>query len=292
VTTLEDALVKLAEGKLDEGRRMLEKLLGRDPTNPVILYNLGMCFSELGLLDKSVKALERCLKLDPENAKAYTALGVTYSRQSKFQEAAEELRIALRIDPAYFYAMRNLGAVYCQMGEIDEGIHFLEEANQRYPDTPEVLYGLALAHEQKGDIEQAEPLYRQVTDMAGAGQLAELAKQAMTRIATQALQSRGPRLDAVMYLLAALKRLSPLDPEETRSIAYEIGLLGRRGLDINDPTAKYTLQTLEGSFSGLQLLCYMYVGFKLVDPTVDVGADFDKEYEAAYSLFRSEPGED
>lgn len=292
MTTLEDALAKLREGKLDEGRRMLEKLLGRDPSSPVILYNLGMCYSELGILDKSAKALRRCVELDPENANAYTALGVTYTRLGRYEEAAEELRIALRIDPQNFYAMRNLGAVYCEMGEIDAGVRYLEEADRTFPDKPDVLYGLALAYERKGQAEEAVATYRKVAALGGSDPIAEQAKRALTRIATQSLKAHGPRMDAVMYCLGALQRFESMSIDEVRAITYEIAMLGRGGLDINNPEAKYTLRSMEGQFSGLHLLCYMYVGFRQIDPTVDIGTDLAAEYEAAEAMFRSQSGED
>ena len=36
-----------------------------------------------------------------------------------------------------------------------------------------------------------------------------------------------------------------------------------------------------GKFSGLHLLCIEYVGFKLIDPSVDLGFDLTAEYAAA-----------
>ena len=40
----------------------------------------------------------------------------------------------------------------------------------------------------------------------------------------------------------------------------------------------------EGSFTGLQLVCMMYVGFQIVSPGTDVGMDLSKEYSVAQSL--------
>ena len=65
-------------------------------------------------------------------------------------------------------------------------------------------------------------------------------------------------------------------------------MLGRSGLDINSPDRKYTLRTLPGEFSGLQLVAYMYVGYKQLDPNVDAGIDFSKEYSTALELFDRE----
>ena len=61
-------------------------------------------------------------------------------------------------------------------------------------------------------------------------------------------------------------------------------MLGRNGLDINDPADTYTLKALPGSFSGLHLLAIMYAAFRQIDPTMDTGADFAAEYKAAVEM--------
>ena len=64
----------------------------------------------------------------------------------------------------------------------------------------------------------------------------------------------------------------------------EIAMLGRSGVDINDPDDKYTLKALPGKFSGLHLLAIMYTAFRQIDPTMDTGADFSAEYQAALEM--------
>jgi len=64
----------------------------------------------------------------------------------------------------------------------------------------------------------------------------------------------------------------------------EIAMLGRNALDINDPTDKYTLKALPGSFSGLHQLAIMYTAFRQIDPTTDTGADFGAKYQAALEM--------
>ena len=48
-------------------------------------------------------------------------------------------------------------------------------------------------------------------------------------------------------------------------------MLGHRGLDVNDPAQKYQLRSLPGKFSGLHMVCMMYVGFTIVAPEHDIG---------------------
>jgi hypothetical protein len=93
------------------------------------------------------------------------------------------------------------------------------------------------------------------------------------------------RMDAVMYCLAAIEKFQAIGPGKSQAVTYEIARLGRDGLDINNPVRKYTLKSMEGEFTGMQLLAYMFVGLKQIDPSLDPGIDFEKEYQAALDLF-------
>jgi len=53
--------------------------------------------------------------------------------------------------------------------------------------------------------------------------------------------------------------------QEIQEITFEIGMLGKYGLDINDPQESHVLRALPGRvFSALQLICIMYAGFKRI----------------------------
>jgi hypothetical protein len=114
------------------------------------------------------------------------------------------------------------------------------------------------------------------------------AKDGLREIAVSHLKAKGLRMDAVFYLLGALKLFSQKSEEELRKIAFEIGIKGTGGFDINNPDKKYTLNNLEGQFTGLQLVCYMYVGFRKIDPSLDVGVPLSDEYALALKLFEGE----
>ena len=97
------------------------------------------------------------------------------------------------------------------------------------------------------------------------------------------LKSKEPA--SVMYLLDALQRFDGMDDTRVREIAFEIALLGRSGLDYASSEKKYRLQSLPGEqFSGLHLMCLMFVGFKRIDPTVDIGMDLDEAYQTALAM--------
>src|SRR5262245_41237593 len=79
MTSLDDAIKILKSGRLREGMEVLENLVANHPENVDVLYNLGMCYSELRNIDKSTGTLEKCVSLAPQHANALTALGYSYS---------------------------------------------------------------------------------------------------------------------------------------------------------------------------------------------------------------------
>jgi Tfp pilus assembly protein PilF len=89
-----------------------------------------------------------------------------------------------------------------------------------------------------------------------------------------------------MYCLSALQYFQDKDLEEIKRVGFEIAMLGRQGIDPAKTDRKYHLKSIPGKeFTGLQLLAYMYSAFQVIDPFLDTGLNFKKEYEAAKEMF-------
>jgi hypothetical protein len=100
------------------------------------------------------------------------------------------------------------------------------------------------------------------------------------------LQEKYPA--AVWHLLDALKRFDSLDPRRVMEITFEVARLSESGLDYANPEKKYTLSAYPGeSFSGLQLMCLMYAGFKRIAPEQDTGMDLNEPWITALKLFNA-----
>ena len=92
----------------------------------------------------------------------------------------------------------------------------------------------------------------------------------------------------VWHLLDALKRFDSLDQRRVMEITFEVARLGESGLDYSNPEKKYTLSAYPGeSFSGLQLMCIMYAGFKRIAPEQETGMDLNEPWITALELFES-----
>ena len=88
--------------------------------------------------------------------------------------------------------------------------------------------------------------------------------------------------EAYTFCQDALRRFNGQSRDQIFAVISEISLLGMNGIDHTTPGKTYTLKTYPGEiFSGLHLLCLMYVGFKLYDPKIDCGLDFAEAYELA-----------
>ena len=70
-------------------------------------------------------------------------------------------------------------------------------------------------------------------------------------------------------------------------IDFEITILLAAGIDPNNSKKKLHLASIPNKeFSGLQLLAFMYVAWKQIDSNLDIGMDFQKEYQAALKMIQ------
>lgn len=82
------------EGYWKEARFRFEKLVRKDPTDPIALNNLAVCYEVEGEFEKAIKLYERALELDPENK--FIKINIEKARElvkpdkDKFIEIEEE----------------------------------------------------------------------------------------------------------------------------------------------------------------------------------------------------------
>jgi len=215
------------------------------------------------------------------------ALGVALQRHGRANEAVEELREATKRSPDNPWAQRNLGACLLSAGEFQEAESCLREATRIKPDDQQSWYGLGQALENLGETADADAAYRKVIDIDEYSPTAESARGALRALAQKTFRDKlpgVPRPDAVMYCLGAIERFEKVSQADIQRISFEIAMLGRTGLNVNDPERKYRMKSLPGEYSGLQLVCLMYVGFKIIAPEQDIGFDLAKEYAMAKTM--------
>jgi Flp pilus assembly protein TadD len=286
---LEHAVALLRQGDYKTAEPLLRALVARDGDHAEALFNLGMMLSDQRQLTEAAALLTRFVSLVPHSSHGWTALGVAESRNGDVQAAKRALGQALEVDPQNAYALRNLGALLIRESP-EEALPVLAQAARLMPGDQAAQYGHAQCLLELGRTREADPVLVKVIELSPLSDIAEVARTARTSIAQESMRSSvggGARPDAVMYCLDGLQKFHELGDTKTRAIVFEIAMLGRTGLDINNPSKKYTLRSLPGSFSGLQLVSLMYTGMKLIDPNADAGIDLSQEFAAAKNLFEN-----
>lgn len=284
---LDRAVEMCTARKFAEALPLLEELAGNEPKDENVLYNLGMCYSELGKLDESIRTLQYCVKIQPAFSNAYVALGYAFGEKGDLQSAIDNLQIALTIDPENKYAYRNLGGMYMKLDEQEKAIECFEKGHAIDPEDPSLTWNLAFAYKLAGRFDDVEPLLRKLVE-GGSRPYSEFARGLKREIAHILFKSKGLRMDAVSYCLAALKLFDSRKKQDVRDITFEIAMLGTKGFDTANPDHKYTLKSLPGEFTGLQLVCYMFVGFKFIAKTQDIRFDLSEEYAMALDMWELE----
>lgn len=254
-----------------------------------VAYNLGLCLSELGRPVEAIAALERALKMAPAHFHAAIALGVAHAKLNKYDDAACVLTKVVQATPDDALAKRNLAAVLMRGGKPQDALPYFRQAASLAPSDPGAHLGLAQCLEELGGgyLEEATNTYRKIVKRFATHPVGEMAEEALTRISQQTMRDRvggGVRMDAVMYMQSAFERFAKMDRAEVGRVTMEIAMLGRDGLEVNNPSRRYTLKSLEGDFSALALLAYMHVGVRMFEPEADTGTGLDREYEAAKAL--------
>ncbi|MGA7951201.1 MAG: tetratricopeptide repeat protein [Thiobacillaceae bacterium] len=278
----------LRNGFLDDALPILQALDGMI-ADADIAYNLGICLSELGRTAESVEPLERCTRLDPDYANAWVGLGVAYTRLDRTTEAMGALKKAVQQQPTNSFAQRNLGALLSKVGKHAEALPHFRQAVAQAPNNPAAAFGLGQClHTLGGEHrKEADPIYSDLIKRFPDSPVAEMARQALTQLAQDSFRDNvdgAVRMDAVFYMMDALDRFAGMSKTDIGHVTMEVALLGRQGLRINDPDTRYTLRSMAGEFSALNLLCLMHVGVRSFDPDADTGADLDKEYDVAKAM--------
>lgn len=268
----------------------LENLLQESPGDMHVLYNLGSAYNKDGAFQKGKATLQEGVRLYPEYSNMWAALGYSQVSLGEAAAATESFVKATQVDPENGYAWRNLGLAQAMQKEKAAAVQSLRKAVKYLPDDPLAIMGLAQALEaekSESGATEAAALYQRLVDEQGSSDIAERAREALTQMAHKSMRAKthgSLRMDVVFYILGALEKFEAMGAEKTKEVAVEIAFLGREGLDINDPEPRYTLRSMPGEFSGLQLVAMMYTAFQELNPNLPPVMDLSEEYKAALGM--------
>lgn len=89
----------LEDGRLAEGKALLDRLPADAITDPTVYTNVGILFMNKGSLDDAVTYFTKAVDLDRARAESYYYRGLAYVQMKKYDEAKAELNRVVELAP-------------------------------------------------------------------------------------------------------------------------------------------------------------------------------------------------
>jgi Flp pilus assembly protein TadD len=135
----------------------LEKALKDNPDDPVILNHIGALQEQEGAWEKAAATYETILKQKPDSVRAMARLARLYAWPLNQPEKGLTLaKTAHKMAPADADLSATLGHLVYRTGDYGWALSLLENAADRLPNQPELLYDLAWACYSVGRIADAQ----------------------------------------------------------------------------------------------------------------------------------------
>ncbi|HZQ90357.1 MAG TPA: tetratricopeptide repeat protein [Terriglobales bacterium] len=135
----------------DEGIRLHQQILQRDPNYWLSWYNLGNAYTKLGRLEEAQEHIYRAAQLNNSNPNMFLYLGLLQMRMGHYRESEANIREALRIWPTGLGAHNVLGMVLEKQGRVAEAAEEYRRELALDPDQPKVREQLAAAEQRLKD---------------------------------------------------------------------------------------------------------------------------------------------
>ncbi|NND60151.1 MAG: tetratricopeptide repeat protein, partial [Gammaproteobacteria bacterium] len=150
-----------SRGEFDLVEQYYQQALEAGPPTLNLLANLGKARARNGQFAEARVAFQQALELDPQNASMKAALGSVARREGQAAEAEHLFKEAVRLDPLHRAAHFSLGEMLVQQKRYEEAIEHLEAA-VRDPDraTVAALTYLGFTTTQMGQTDAARSYLR------------------------------------------------------------------------------------------------------------------------------------
>ena len=175
----------------DPGTRLL---VGADPDDPRVHYELARYFQQQGSTVDAVALYERSIELDSNFTEAYIQLGDIYMQQGPESLAIRCYRQALQLEPQRPTAANNLAWLLATSSDAalrdgDEAVLWAEHCARLVgPDSAAALDTVAAAYAEAGRFDEAVASARQGWQLATSAGNQELADQLEQRLRLYELQ--------------------------------------------------------------------------------------------------------
>jgi len=123
-------------------------------------FDYAFCSEKTGNEDKALELYQKCLDIDPFNDIVWHNVGIIYSKKNLYKKAYESFDYAIALNAKNINAHFNMGQLCIECNLYDKAQEEFEQCCKLEKDNSDAIAALALTHYLKGDLNQAEILYR------------------------------------------------------------------------------------------------------------------------------------
>lgn len=153
--------------------RVLAARLKEAPNDAEALSEMGKVMMRQRRFDEAIKYFEQATAADSGYGDGYFNVGLLYEQTQDYEKAVDAYEAALALvsddqQLAAIWERLRISKANFHMGKNEYALaeeNFLE-ANQMKPGDPAILWGLAAANAQQGDLEEAVQWYQEVIEVA------------------------------------------------------------------------------------------------------------------------------
>jgi tetratricopeptide (TPR) repeat protein len=142
--------------KVEAGRKIIEEILAKEPTNPGALFIQAKVDLASKRPEEAISAIRTAINSKPNWAEAYFVLGTALATKGDYSAARNELARALEIDPNLYQAQQVLAKVHQALGESEYAVEAGRRYLQQQPDNLEMRLLVAQGLVQMGKLVEAK----------------------------------------------------------------------------------------------------------------------------------------
>ena len=133
----------------DEGRKLFEEALKKNPQDPDDLYGLAVTLGDLGLTSRALETFQKALLLSPGDEDILRDMGITYFKGGKPEDAIKFLTKAMNLDGNNTDTILYLGKSYEARGDYVTALELYRKL--LYTQNADVYYSIAMAYGKTGN---------------------------------------------------------------------------------------------------------------------------------------------
>lgn len=160
MASLNLAKLALASGQEEDGMKLLQSAVTRDPSLAEAQFHLGNLFRVRGELDPAEKHYRYAVSSRPDYVDALVNLGSLLKDRGRNEEAVRYLEHALRLKPDIDEAAFNLAMIRVNQRMWEEASHWLQSTLSTNPKQADAQYWLGNASMGLGDAATARKAYQ------------------------------------------------------------------------------------------------------------------------------------